>query len=220
VRSRISLVCIAVSALLAAVSGMATAAPSFYGYTGLLVTPTADALNEGEYNVAGFALDVEEGADSHVYAANMGLAESLEVGFARLKPEGRSGETWINAKYRFLPETETHPAIAAGVFDLTDEVETSTYIVMSKSIAWRGSTELGEITAPRVHIGIAGGQIDGLFAGISLGLGDRFLVMGEYDSENINFGARLAISKEIRIHAGFLEGGDDFGLGLSFNKFL
>lgn len=200
-----------------AVGVPAMAAPSFYGYTGLVTIPTADALDEGQYSIGAFALDVEEGVDSNVYTANLGLAEALELGFARLKTEGAPGETIISAKYRFFRETAEHPAIAAGVIDFTDEIDSTSYIVASKSIRWRGETTFGEITAPRVHIGAAGGQIDGLFAGFSAAFGNRLLLMAEYDSQDVNFGARLAISDALRIHAALLDA-DNLGLGISFSK--
>jgi len=64
---------VTVAALLAvlALAGLtpsAQAAPSLEGYTGLLLTPTADALNQGEYNLAFFALNLEEGADEDIFA--------------------------------------------------------------------------------------------------------------------------------------------------------
>lgn len=211
------LTCIVVLAVTAILGQAAAAAPSFFGYTGLIVTPTADALNEGEYTIGAFTFNLEEGADSNVYAASMGLAEALELGFARFKPEGEKGETFVNAKYRFHPETEDHPAIAAGVFDFTDEIDTTTYVVLSKSMRWQSETKYGEITAPRVHVGVAGGQIDGVFGGVSAALGDRFLLMVEYDSADINFGARLAVSNEVRVHGALLDS-DDVGIGISFNK--
>jgi hypothetical protein len=195
----------------------ATAAPSFFGYTGLVVVPTADSLNQGEYNLGAMALNLDAGADSNVYLANMGLADSFELGFARFKPEGGKGETLINAKYMFRGETERNPAMAVGVVDLTDETDTSTYIVLSKRMGGQAKTALGEITSPMIHIGVGGGRLDGIFGGVSATLGERFTLMAEYDSRDVNFGARLALTSEIRIHAALLDG-EDVGTGISFNK--
>jgi len=200
--------------------GSAAASPSFFGYTGLVRIPTADALDKEEYNAAAFAVNVDEGEDYTVFAANLGLIPQLEVGFARVKPDEASGETWLNAKYAFAPETNRNPAIAGGVVDFTGETDTTAYIVLSKSFPRHYKTALGEIASPRAHIGVGGGQLDGVFAGLSATLGDRFTLMAEYDSDDFNWGARLAIGDEWRVHFGGFDWLDDVGLGISFNKFM
>jgi hypothetical protein len=205
-------------AVLAISAGPGLAAPSFYGYTGLVRTPTADALDKDDYNAAAFVLNFEEGADSNIYAANLGLDEGLEVGFARLRPEDSPGETYVNAKYRFRPETGTQPAIAAGVVDFTDEVDTTVYVVFSKSLTRRYERGFDEIISPQIHFGVGGGQFDGVFGALSATVGERFMLFAEHDSNEINFGARLALSDELRVHCAALDGLDDIGIGLSFNK--
>lgn len=205
-------------AVLVCLAGPALAAPSFFGYTGLVGVPTAEALDKDDYNAAAFTLNFEEGGDSNIYAANLGIADGLEVGFARFKPEEGEGETFLNAKYRFSPETGERPAVAAGVVDFTDEVDTTVYVVMSKSLVRRYEMSFGEIVSPQIHFGVGGGQFDGVFGGLSAALGDRLMLMVEHDSEEINFGARLALSNEVRAHFAALDGFDDIGLGLSYNK--
>lgn len=210
-------ICVTLLAAILLSTGTMAAAPSFFGYTGLIVIPTTDALSKGEYSAGGFAIDLESGVDSNVYAANLGVAESTEIGFARIKPDGASGETSVNAKHAFQQETETRPAIAAGIIDITGETESTVYIVLSKAVREQNRIKYGEITAPRVYVGAGGGQLDGFFGGLSASLGDRLLLMAEYDSSNVNFGARLAVSEEIRVHAAVLDG-DDVALGASFTK--
>lgn len=218
VRTSLSMFC--ALACLAATAGLAVAAPSFFGYTGLISTPTADSLQRGDYNLAAFTINLEEGADSTVYAANLGIIDNLELGFARVKPEEASGETFINAKFMFEPETEAHPQIAAGLIDFTNEVDTTVYVVVSKTFWKEYATAHGDITAPRVHLGIGGGQLDGIFGGVSAVVGQRLALMLEYDSDDVNWGARLAVTDEIRIHFGAFDGLDDIGLGASFNKHI
>ncbi|HUW09338.1 MAG TPA: hypothetical protein VM537_06375, partial [Anaerolineae bacterium] len=82
------------------------------------------------------------------------------------------------------------------------------------------ATARGDITSPQVHLGIGGGQLDGIFGGVSAVIADRLALMLEYDSEDINWGARLAVTDEIRVHFGAFDGLDDIGLGLSFNKHI
>ncbi|UCC67433.1 MAG: hypothetical protein JSV79_09895 [Armatimonadota bacterium] len=201
-------------------AGPLMAAPSFRGYTGLVAVPTADTLDEGDYNAAIFTLDLEEGVDSNVFAANLGLAEALEIGFAHFDPERGSGETFINAKYRFAPETAERPAFAAGVVDFTDEVDTTVYIVITRSLAEPYQMDLDQIVAPQLHLGIGGGQFDGLFAGLSAVVGERLTIMIEYDSDDINLGANLPLNDEFIAHFAILDAFDDIGLGISYNKSL
>lgn len=215
---RCSLLLVLALGAIAATAATATAAPSFFGYTGLVGVPTADALDKDDYNAAAFTLNFEEGADANVYCGNLGLADGLEVGFTRVRPDEGEGETYVNAKYRFSPETESRPAVAAGVVDFTDEVDTTVYVVLSKSMFGSYETQLGEVTGPRIHFGVGGGQFDGVFGGVSAVLGERLMLMVEHDSYEINFGARLALTSEVRVHFAGLDGLDDVGLGISFNK--
>jgi hypothetical protein len=196
----------------------AQAAPSLMGYTGLLLTPTADALAQDEYNVAFFALELEEGIDESVWAANLGVAQDLEVGFARIKPEGSASETFLNGKYQLQREDGSKPALAAGVIDLTDERDTTVYFVMSKSVHGLLKSQDRELTNPRIHVGIGGGLLDGIFAGASVVLGGKLTLLAEYDTEDVNLGARLALGRGLRAHAGWIRDLNDFAVGLSFNK--
>jgi hypothetical protein len=196
----------------------AGAAPSLYGYTGLLLVPDADALNEKDFDVAYYALNVEEGADERIFCANVGVNEGTEVGFARIKPDRGDPETLLSGKYRIQPEDAHRPALAAGIFDATDEYDTTVYFVASKSLARNYRVSGREITSPRIHIGMGGGILSGLFVGATAVLGERLTVIGEYDTEDVNFGARLALTPEIRAHAGWINGLDDVALGASYNK--
>jgi len=194
------------------------AAPSLEGFTGLLLTPTADALNQDDYNLAVFARNVEEGGDFQVFAGNIGVAKGMEAGFARIKPEHTSGETILNAKYRFRDEDAGRPALAVGVIDATDEIETSTYFVLSKSLARMPLVRGNELTSPRVSVGFGGGRLSGLFGGVSAVLGEKLMLIAEYDTKDVNLGAQLPLSYGLRAHAGWTNGLNDFAAGLSFNK--
>jgi hypothetical protein len=206
--------------VLALLAGPLFAAPSFYGYTGLVAVPTTGALDKDDYNAAVFTLNLEDGVDSNVLAANLGLAEGLEIGFAHLDPERGSGETFINAKYRFARETAERPAFAAGVVDLTDEADTTVYLVISKSLVERYQMDLDEAVSLHAHLGIGGGQFDGLFGGLSAIVSERLMLMIEYDSDDINLGANLALNHDFTAHLAGLDAFDDIGLGISYNKSL
>ncbi len=211
--------CLALAAL-ALLAGPLLAAPSFYGYTGLVAVPTTGALDRNDYNAALFTLNLEDGVDSNVFAANLGLADGMEIGFAHLDPERGSGETFINAKYRFARETPDRPAFAAGVVDLTDETDTTAYLVASKSLVERYQMDLDQTISLQGHLGIGGGQFDGLFGGLSALVTDRLMLMIEYDSNDINLGANLALDRDFTAHLAGLDAFDDIGLGISYHQSL
>ena len=204
-----------------ALSGLALqaeAAPSLFGGTGLLFTPTADVVPDQQFNVAFFALELEEGVDESVLAANVGLPQGLELGFARIKPEGRESDTFLNAKYQLWREQDEKPALSVGVVDLTDEQDTTVYVVLSKSVSDWVRDRGKDITGPQIHAGLAGGLLDGVFAGASAYLGDKLALLAEYDTEDVNLGARLELGSGFLAHAGWVNGLDDFALGASFTK--
>ncbi len=218
--NRLTRLCILAAAGVLALAGPVLAAPSFFGYTGLVVVPTGEALDKDDYNVAVFALGLDEGPDLNVYAANVGVDEALEVGFTRLDPERGSGETFINAKYRVMSETTDHPCLAVGVVDFTDEVDSTVYVVASKSLFEKYRMSFDEVVSARLDVGIGGGQFDGLFAGLSAAVGERVRVSAEYDSDDVNFGAGLALNEDFRAHIAGLNGFDDIGLGISYSRDL
>ena len=210
-----TLLCVLLALTLCA--STAYALPSFRGYTGLLIIPTADALNKGDFNVGLFSEDVSDTIND--YVANYGLADGLEIGINRRSPvDSDDRNTLFNAKYRFMPETNQRPAVAAGIIDLTDEEEVTAYIVASKAFSTPLGTYRGEIINPRIHVGFGAGEFSSLFAGVSAFLGNRIQVIGEWDSDNFHAGARFRVTPSFAVHAGFFDIGDGstFGLGGSF----
>jgi len=195
-------------------------APSFRGYTGLVIIPTADALQEGEYNLGANTENIDDFNASNIFA-NFAPINNLEVGFDSFQlTDGADRETLLNAKYLFMPETDNQAGVAFGLHDLTNEVNSTAYAVASKSIARGLSVFDSEITNVRGHIGVGGGRFDGLFFGASAFLGNRLMLSFEYDSADVNLGARFTPVRGIRIHGGWFDvgGRDDFGLGVSYNK--
>ena len=59
---------------------LAAAAPSYFGYTGLIRVPTADALSSNEFNAGAFFIRRDELDDPNVYAGNLDIADGAEVG--------------------------------------------------------------------------------------------------------------------------------------------
>ncbi len=207
-------------ALLVAALSAAQCVPSFRGYTGLVVIPTADTLHEGEYNFGVMTEDTGRFEANDLFA-NYGPINCLEAGFnSRQLLGANTRETVLNAKYALMTETDSKPGIAFGLSDFTDEIEATGYAVLSKSFATGLNCYDNEILNVRGHIGFGGGRLNGLFCGISGFLGNRIQLSVEWDSRDTNLGFRFTPVKTVRIHAALFDigGRTDLGLGLSFNK--
>ncbi|MCL5104266.1 MAG: YjbH domain-containing protein [Armatimonadetes bacterium] len=197
--------------VLAAVSGHVAASPAYFGYTGLMLTPTADTLKTGGVGLGAVFL-TNDNNNTTFWSANVGLLDSLEVGAALVSPEHGDSNGIINAKFGLLKETMATPALAIGVSDLADQLDATPYVVVSKSLPLKGQS----LWTPRLHVGVGGGRLDGVFAGLSAKVADRMQLMVEYDTNDVNFGLQFAAAHGLRLHAG-LVGGDNLGLGISYN---
>jgi hypothetical protein len=194
-----------------------------------MIIPSADALGKGEWNAGFFLEDVSSGTVNDI-VANYGVAQGFEIGIDRFRRDDDSEHhTLLNAKYRFMPETSSQPAVAAGVIDITDDIDATVYIVASKSFGCAIRTWEGETLTPRIHVGFGGGRLSGLFGGVSTYIGNRIQLMAEWDSEEVNVGARWRVTPEFTIHAGgfnltdrenvdneFFSNGVSFGVGASW----
>ncbi|MHB9037527.1 MAG: YjbH domain-containing protein, partial [Armatimonadota bacterium] len=132
--------------VLAAVSSQVTASPAYFGYTGLMMTPTADTLKTGGFDAGAVFLGGDN--DTTFWSANIGLLDSLEVGAAMVSPEHGDSNGIINAKFGLMKETEATPALAIGVSDLTDQLDSTPYVVASKSLQLKGQSRW----SPRLHV--------------------------------------------------------------------
>ncbi|MGQ9525708.1 MAG: hypothetical protein ACUVTZ_12835 [Armatimonadota bacterium] len=141
------------------------AEPSASGYSGLILVPTADVVQAGQYAAGAFILNQRPGRYT-TYLGQFGASRGLEVGLTSIRLRGGDRETVLNAKYQFQRERRGRAAIACGIYDPTDEVDSTAYFVASKTIRTRGKA----IQSLRVHVGAGGGLLDGVFAGVSVEL--------------------------------------------------
>src|SRR3954447_26239447 len=121
------------AALGLALMGRASAAPSFFGPTGLLVIPTADTLAERTWNVHVHGID-----NLTTYGASYGITKALEFGVSGVSPAHTDAKALINAKYTLLMETGKLPAIAIGGVDIAGQLDNQDpgfYVVVSKSLS-------------------------------------------------------------------------------------
>lgn len=198
--------------LVALLPGIACADASYFGYTGLIFTPTAEALSLGRYNATGVVVNYDNDVDATFVGGNVGITKALEVGAAWLDSDPGDSDVIVNAKWQVLAESETQPAFAVGFADIADEIDATPYAVVTKSLNWLGTG----LRAPKISVGVGDGILDGLFAGLSVFAGDRTELMVEYDTDDVNFGARFNLTEQLKINAALLDG-DDFAAGLSFN---
>jgi hypothetical protein len=206
-------------AVLAVMIGAAAAYAdsSLLGPTGLVTVPTADTLGILQWNVGGASVWAGSGPDESVVYANIGLLPRLEVGFSRIEPEDGDAETLLNAKLRIvgLPGKVT---LAVGAVDLTDQIDRSAYVVLTHDLGAGIISPKGQFTKPQVHVGVGGGQLDGIFGGVSLTVSGKADVMAEYDGEDVNVGVRWPIIPKVSLTAAALDGFDDLALGLSLKS--
>ncbi len=161
-------VCLLVLFALAAVSGQVMASPAYFGYTGLMMTPTADTLKTGGVDVGAYFLN-DNNRDTSFLSANVGLLDSLEVGAAMISPQHGDSNGILNAKLGLIKETIATPAVAIGMSDLTGQLDATPYAVVTKSLPLQGQS----LWAPRVSIGVGGGRLNGVFGGLSAKIADR-----------------------------------------------
>lgn len=214
-------------------SGAALAEPTLNGFTGLLTTPTADTLENGRYNVGINSSELEDW-DNFGYYANFGLGEETEAGVLMFRSDENGGgsqidsaslrrdqdETFLSIKRNLTDPEEGGPNIAAGIFDITDEVETTVYMVAT----WQQGRVVGEVEGKEVrfldlHAGFAAGIFEDFFTGVNLRFGPDVEIMGEWIMDEINLGARFSPAPNFTIDAGFLDV-DDLAVNVSYSSDL
>lgn len=198
---------------------------SWYGSTGLIVTPSAYIAPLLRVNGGYHQVQLDD-YDQDLYSANVAVLSDLEVGISRVnnvvKPdtEGTVNETVFNAKYRlplgqWLGVGSVAPQVAVGVWDLSDQVNRDYYLVVSQSFGLSRSLPYTNVAA---HVGygqreLAGGSLDGLFAGFEFTPTQSTLLQVEYDADAWNAALRYQPIEWATVDVGVLDG--EFGYGLS-----
>ncbi|MDI3280262.1 MAG: YjbH domain-containing protein [Bacillota bacterium] len=208
---------LALGVFLGLAAAPAGAEPSVDGSTGLIFVPSADVLPSGNFSL-GFHLVRSE----NYLSFNFGLVENLEIGADSVFVQGGRTATFLNAKYRFLPERKDAPALALGVKALNENSRVL-YLVASKA--------LPELAGVRGHLGLGTGD-QGLFLGVSKVLNPVSVrpsgkqsqwygglppttLLAEFDGRQLNLGARLEVSPGLHLGAYLLNLHDGM-IGLSY----
>lgn len=194
------------------VAAPVAAAPSVNGSTGLINTPSADVLREGQFSLGYY--NTREGG---VGVFNTNVAPNLEIGVAGFRYDNQSNKNYLNAKFGLLPETVLSPGLAIGVEDAADKTDRSYYAVASKGLP------LGF----RIHAGVGSGRYDGFFAGVEKTINPVSVLTGnsafpattliaEYDGRDMNYGARMSIIPGLKLDAGWRH--DKTYVGITFTN--
>jgi len=198
-------------------SGVGAAAPSYFGYTGLIRVPTAEALSDQDFNAGAFYINRDELDDPDCYVGNLGVGSGTEVGIAVIRRGEGADDVFINGKYEVRPETKAQPALAAGIIDLASEVDATVYFVASKGFGTSRETRYGPLYAGEFHVGFGGGQLDGIFGAVNANLGPSAKLMLEYDTEDFNAGARFALGGQFAADVALFDW-SDLGVGVSYTS--
>ncbi len=153
----------AVCAAVALLSGAAGAAPSHFGPTGVVATPTADVIGAGQYDVALDYIKWDEfGEDVTSWPVRLvaGVSDKAEVGIGYTSWSDSAPTMKIiplNAKVMIAPESGSTPAIAIGAAYGTfrdaqllnpafaDDVKVTTvYAVATKTLTEVDNEDTGE----------------------------------------------------------------------------
>lgn len=198
------------AAILLSLTNMTYAASSTSGSTGMIDTPTADVLREGQVSLGYYNLHEGKTASVGFHAA-----KNLEVSVARTDFDFEGKKTYVNAKYALKSEGVLTPGIAIGVEDIADKGDRTAYAVVSKGLP------LGF----RANVGIGNGRYDGMFYaleknitpfGIKGVFPDTTLII-EHDGHDMNYGMRMSIVPGLKVNAGWRD--KETYVGITYNLY-
>ncbi len=188
------------------------AEPTLNGFSGLFTIPTAESLDQGIFNVGLNSGELQDWDDWNYYA-NFGVGSETEVGVLT-----GDRDTMLSFKRGLSAEGGSGPDIAAGVFDVTDSVETTVYLVAS----WQQGRSVGmvdgrEVNLLNIHTGFAAGMLQDFFAGVNVRFGPQMQIMGEWANDDVNLSVRFSPVQNFTVDAGFL-GMDDIAANVSYQS--
>lgn len=189
--TRCLLTTLTLAALVVAVAP-AAASSSIFGPTGLLRVPTADTLEPPGLDFSVYWSDVATSL-----SMNVGVLPEVEVSAIWIDPRGDRNTTLISGKWRLWEETETRPALAAGVYDITNEHNFTLFGALQKHFIV-GDTPVKVVAG----LGTANSLVEGLFAGAEIMLGRGFSALVEFDGSNTNAALRYPLTDDLQLTAG------------------
>jgi hypothetical protein len=149
-------------------------------------------------------------------AANYGILDFIEVGGAFIDREGASNKAIANGKVTVLPQNFKNFEIGIGIIDALDAIGRTLYVVGSADFIPPNIDEPIAGTPPvgfKVHAGVGSGMFNNeLFAGAEMLFGNKFSLIGEWDTSNLNGAVRYSPNDHVRVQFGFMKTDLFFGI--------
>ncbi len=172
-------------------SGPPATAKGVFSATDLISVPTNRTLAPGKYSLG---VHVDEHSRAKVQI-DLGVVDNFEFGVA-VDLYRHTNDPSVRFKYRLIPETGDRFGLALGIQDIGKD-QFSPYLV------------LGHRLAPydlRWNAGIGGGELGGLFFGVSKVFPTTqfpsVTLTGEYDAYGFNLGAKILMNKGLHLNVG------------------
>jgi hypothetical protein len=184
---------------------------NLFGQSGVLVTPSANILPRHVGSLGYARLD-----DSNILHLAFAPTDRFEVSITDTAGDLPS-RLLLGGKLKVFESHDATTRVSVGVLDVTDEIDTSLYGVVSKDVElhWFGKPRRATISA-----GLGGGLLKGLFGGLHLGLTDRVSLLGEVvdfgGATRINFGAEYRPNADL--HLKLFSAQSDFGGAVSYER--
>ena len=183
---------------------------NFFAQPGLLLAPTAGAVGKNTF-VAGRA----QLTDSSLTYGSVGLGEDgrYQAGFA-VTGGHLPSKVLLNGRYR-LSSGPWGSSVAVGILDVTDQIDSSAYGVLSKTFS---TSFLGDSHDIEVSGGYGSGDLlRGPFIGARATLGNRGSLLTEYvqsfKGRSVNVGLGYRLVDDLNLKVGFVD--DELGGSLS-----
>ncbi len=160
--------------------------------SGVINVPSANVRSLGHVSfIAQYTEDVT------ALGANAAVLPGVEIAYSRLNPKHGDDFNMYSAKYQFMPETVTTPAVAVGLEDFGDKVDRSAYVVATKEGPW----------GFRAHAGVGTGRFQNGFVAMEKQFKVNSEVFNlslasEYDGHNFNYGATVPLGKMAQAEIG------------------
>lgn len=193
--------------------------PSLEGYSGLLRTPTADIVPDGQYVVGSSFIakaqtsgTFRDRSKSRPTYASVGFLPGLEINLRFTFYDDIIGTVigtpaaWpyqldrsVSAQYRLWDQRGRLPALAVGYQDISYSDDSSVVGRAKYAVATH------EFQDFRLHLGGGTGRLHGVFGGAEARLGPHTKLLTEYDTDGFNYGIRLHLGRGLTVDGGWLD---------------
>lgn len=156
-----------------------------------------------------------------IFGADAMVTRDFEIGVTRFQnlPENK---TIFNGRYRLdfggWTSNPQAPEVAVGVRDVSNELNRTYYVVLSKSLHIRemeGPADLA-VTLGFGHSHDDNGLLDGVFGGVDFSPGSGFRIQAEYDAQEWNACLRFYPTRTLSIDLGTFD--SNLAAGLTYES--